>query len=143
MFYLLKGLDSSRVVDTNSGWFGDHKSDVESVHIYFKKIKLKKSNKPLILSEFGGYSYKLPQHSANLKETYGYKLFDDGEKFEEALISLYENEVIPEIENGLCGAIYTQLSDVEDETNGFLTYDRKVCKVNSDRVRAVMKKAKI
>lgn len=143
MFYLLKGLDSSRVVDTNSGWFGGHKSDVESVHIYFKKIKLKKSSKPLILSEFGGYSYKIKEHSANLKKTYGYKLFDDGKKFEEALISLYENEVIPEIKNGLCGAIYTQLSDVEDETNGFLTYDRKVCKVNSDKVRATMEKAKL
>jgi hypothetical protein len=143
MFYLLKGLDSSRVVDTNSGWFGGHKSDVESVHIYFKKIKLKSSDKPIILSEFGGYSYKIKEHSANLKKTYGYKLFDDGEKFEDALISLYENEVIPEIENGLCGAIYTQLSDVEDETNGFLTYDRKICKVNCDKVRLVMQKAKI
>jgi beta-galactosidase/beta-glucuronidase len=143
MFYLLKELDSSRIIDTNSGWFGGHKSDVESNHIYFKKIKLKKSNKPLILGEFGGYSYKIKEHSANLKKTYGYKLFDDGEKFEDALISLYENEVISEIENGLCGAIYTQLSDVEDETNGFLTYDRKICKVNCDKVRLVMQKAKI
>jgi hypothetical protein len=40
------------------------------------------------------------------------------------------NEVIPLIDQGLQGAIYTQVSDVEDETNGLFTYDRKVLKVN-------------
>ncbi len=143
MYYELKSLDSSRIIDTNSGWFGGHKSDVESVHIYFKKIKLKKSSKPIMLSEFGGYSYKIPENSANLKKTYGYKLFNSKEGLEGALISLYENEVIPNIEKGLCGAIYTQLSDVEDETNGFLTYDRRVLKVDADKIREVMDKIKI
>ena len=142
-YFTLKEIDSSRIIDTNSGWFGGHQSDVSSEHIYFKKIKLKKSEKPIILSEFGGYSYKAKENSANLKKTYGYKKFKNGEAFENALITLYENEVIPQIKNGLSGAIYTQLSDVEDETNGFLTYDRRVMKVNVDKVRAVMEKAKI
>ena len=45
---------------------------------------------------------------------------------------LYENEISPSVEQGLCGSIYTQLSEVEDETNGLLSYDRKVCKVEKE-----------
>ena len=142
-YFLLKELDSSRFIDATSGWFKGKESDVESLHVYFKRVKIKKSERPIVLSEFGGYSYKEAGHVANEKDTYGYKFFKDREKFEEAVISLYENEVIPQIKNGLCGAIYTQLSDVEDETNGFLTYDRKVLKVDEKKVREVMEKVKI
>ena len=143
VYFTLKELDPSRIFDATSGWFRGAASDVSSEHVYFKKYKLKKSSKPIILSEFGGYSYKIDGHSANTKKTYGYKLFNDGLEFENALVSLYENEIIPSIKDGLSGAIYTQLSDVEDETNGFLTYDRKILKVNADKVKNVMKKAKI
>ena len=142
-YFLLKELDSSRFIDSTSGWFKGKESDVESLHVYFKRVKIKKGERPIVLSEFGGYSYKEAGHVANEKDTYGYKFFKDREKFEDAVISLYENEVIPLIKNGLCGAIYTQLSDVEDETNGFLTYDRKVLKVNEEKIREVMQKAKI
>ena len=142
MYALMRELDSTRIIDTTSGWFKKNESDVNSLHVYFKEVKLKgeKGEKPIILSEFGGYSYKIKEHSANLKKTYGYKKFENQGEFENALINLYENEVIPNVQNGLCGAIYTQLSDVEDETNGFLTYDRRVLKVNCERVRATMEK---
>lgn len=142
MYNLMRELDSTRIIDATSGWFRKNESDVNSLHIYFKEINLQKEKtcKPIILSEFGGYSYKIKEHSANLEKTYGYKKFENQLEFENALISLYENEVIPNVQNGLCGAIYTQLCDVEDETNGFLTYDRRVCKVNTERVRQTMEK---
>lgn len=143
MYFLLKELDSSRFVDSTSGWFKGKISDVESLHVYFKKVKIKPSNMPIVLSEFGGYSYKESGHVANERKTYGYKFFKENDRFEDAVISLYENEIFPLIPRGLCGAIYTQLSDVEDETNGFLTYDRKVLKVNEEKFRAVMEKVKI
>ncbi len=145
MYFLLKELDQTRIIDSTSGWFQKNESDVNSLHIYFKKISIEgqKKPRPIILSEFGGYSYKIDEHSANLAKTYGYKKFTDAKEFEDALIALYENEVLPEIKNGLSGAIYTQLSDVEDETNGFLTYDRQAMKVDIERVRATMQKAKI
>ncbi len=121
----LRALDSTRFIDTASGWFRCRESDVESLHIYFKPIKLpRKSRKPIVLSEFGGYSFKLPGHAFNTEKTYGYRFFDDRDKFKEALRRLFEDEVLPAREHGLCAAIYTQLSDVEDETNGLLTYDR-------------------
>ena len=135
-----KKLDSTRVYDSTSGWFEKKLSDVKSEHIYFKPIKLKESEKPLVLSEFGGYSCKIENHCFNLDKTYGYRFFKDREKFENALVELYEKEVIPAIDKGLCATVLTQVSDVEDETNGLLTYDRKVLKVNPERFRELSQK---
>lgn len=136
---LLK-LDNTRIIDVNSGWFDQNISQLSSPHIYFKKIKLKKNSKPIIISEFGGYSYKIPNHSFSLEYNYGYKFFKTREKFEEALIKLYETEILPYKYNELWGCIYTQLSDVEEETNGILTYDRKICKVDIQKINKVMQK---
>ncbi|MBQ5837890.1 MAG: glycoside hydrolase family 2 [Clostridia bacterium] len=132
---ILKPLDETRIFDTTSGWFKAKKTDVESEHIYFKPIKLKRSDKPIVLSEFGGYSHRVEGHIFNLDKNYGYKSFKNADDYENALVSLYENEVIPAIDRGLCATVYTQVSDVEDETNGLLTYDRKVLKVSVLRMK--------
>ena len=79
----------------------------------------------------------MERHSYNLRENYGYKTFRAREHFEDALESLYRNEILPAIENGLCAAVYTQLSDVEDETNGLVTYDRKVEKVRTKPMQKI------
>ncbi len=137
-YTLMKAWDKTRIFDTTSGWFTETKSDVESIHIYFKPVKLKNATRrPAVLSEFGGYSCRIEGHCFNLKDNYGYKLFKTAEALENALISLYEKEIFPAIDNGLCGAVLTQLSDVEDETNGLLTYDRRVTKVDKDRFKAM------
>ena len=132
----LKPLDKTRIFDTTSGWFKAKNTDVESEHIYFKPIKLKKSDKPIVLSEFGGYSHRVDGHIFNLVNNYGYRSFEKLEDFQNALSDLYEKQVIPAIAKGLCASVYTQVSDVEDETNGLLTYDRRVLKVDPE----VMKK---
>ncbi len=125
MYDFVKERDSTRIIDSTSGWFKQKKSDVESDHIYFKKIKIKKADKPIVISEFGGYSFKLePNHYFNKKQNYGYRFFKDQSELEKAIRELYDTQIKPYIKKGLCAAIYTQLSDVEDETNGFLTYDR-------------------
>lgn len=133
-YELLKNADDSRIYDTTSGWFKKKCTDVESDHVYFKKVKPRKTDKPWILSEFGGYSYKIPTHAFNQEKMYGYKFFSDGKEFNESLAKLYEEQIIPAIESGLCGCILTQVSDVEDETNGLLTYDRQVLKVEQERI---------
>lgn len=124
----LRKLDPTRPIDTTSGWFLGHESDFESRHIYFKRIKLKPSERPILLSEFGGYSLRVDGHLFG-DGNYGYRRMRSQAEFEEAMRRLYEDEVLPAIEIGLCGAICTQLSDVEDETNGMLTYDRRVAKL--------------
>ncbi len=125
----LKSLDGSRFIDSTSGWFRQQKSDVESLHIYFRKLHAGKGGLPLLLSEIGGWSYKIPEHSFNREKTYGYRKYENREKFRDDLRALYLEQVLPLIPRGLCGTIYTQVSDVEDETNGLVTYDRKIRKI--------------
>ena len=135
MYDTLKELDSTRIVDSTSGWFKNSKSDVDSDHIYFKPYKFKASDKASVLSEFGGYSYRPEGHIFNLKGAFGYRFFTDRDEFEKDLLRLYREEIIPAVKKGLCASVYTQLSDVEDETNGLLSYDRLVCKVDGKKMR--------
>lgn len=127
-----KAYDPTRIYDTTSGWFKEKLTDVESDHIYFKPVKLKSVvGKPMVLSEFGGYSCKIDDHYFNPNSNTGYSFFTtDPKEFEKALINLYQRDVIANIKNGLCASVLTQLSDVEDETNGLFTYDRAVLKVD-------------
>lgn len=139
VYKTLKGFDTSRIWDATSGWFFGKESDVVSEHVYFRKINLKKCEKPLILSEFGGYSCKIEGHSFNLKKEYGYKKCNGTEHFTKLLSKLYRDEVIPAVKKGLNGSVLTQVSDVEDETNGLVTYDRQVIKVNETEMRCIAK----
>lgn len=140
MYHKLKSIDSTRFIDSASGWFSGGETDVDSRHVYFKKVRLKPSNKPLVLSEFGGYSYKPEGHVFNTENTYGYGKFENRKDFVSALRKLYLEEVIPHVEKGLCAAVYTQVSDVEDETNGLLSYDREILKVSTEEFLDISKK---
>jgi hypothetical protein len=139
----LKALDSTRFVDTASGWYRCDESDVDSRHIYFRKVKLKAGRKPLFLSEFGGYSYRVDDHVFNPDKAYGYGKCDSREEFVSALRRLYETEIIPLARDGLCAAVYTQITDVEDEINGLITYDRAVMKVTPEEFADIGEKLKI
>ena len=143
MYETLKKLDDSRFIDTTSGWFEGKKSDVKSLHVYFKPVKISPGKKPVFLSEFGGYSYQPEGHVFHPGKPYGYKFFQTQKEFEDALVKLYKDEILPAIPKGLCGAIYTQVSDVEDETNGLISYDRKVLKVTPERMKEIAEKLKI
>ena len=137
MYHHLKAMDDTRWIDTTSGWFRRKETDVDSRHVYFKPIRLEAGEKPLVLSEFGGYSYKPEGHAFNVDKTYGYGKFKNQAAYAEAVEALYRQQVIPAAEQGLCAAIYTQVSDVEDETNGLLSYDRKVQKLTPERMRPI------
>ena len=106
---------------------------MDSRHVYFKKVQLKgDGKKPLVLSEFGGKTYKAEGHIFNPEKSYGYGGCETLEELNRAVAALYTEEIIPCIANGLCASIYTQVSDVEDEINGLLTYDREVEKLEPD-----------
>ncbi len=136
-----KAYDPTRIFDTASGWFKVPHSDVQSEHIYFRKVDLAAKKLPLVLSEFGGYSCKIEGHSFNLDQNYGYSTLTTPQMFEDALERLYFEEVVPCIQNGGMNAtVLTQVSDVEDETNGLVTYDRRVCKVTPERMQALAKR---
>lgn len=138
----LLSLDNTRFIDSASGWFYRPKENgIDSIHWYFKKLDFSKKQlrkyvgayaKPLVISEFGGYSYQVPDHIYNDNHEYGYRKFTSIEEFTTAFKELYQNEIIDNLKCYISGSIYTQVSDVEDETNGILTYDRKVCKLNKE-----------
>ncbi len=132
-----KAEDPTRIIDATSGWFFQKKSDVDSHHIYFKKLKIKiNPERPAVISEFGGYSYRCEGHLYG-KGNYGYKLFKSAKEFEEAVADLYLKEVLPLVKNGVSALVYTQISDIEDETNGFITYDRRVIKVSPEHIKNI------
>ena len=131
----LKAIDPERFIDSTSGWFHQKKSDVDSLHIYFEDLHLGKKPLPQLLSEYGGYVYKIPEHSFNIEKTYGYRKYETREEFVAALRETYQNALLPLAAKGLCGAVYTQVSDVEDETNGLLTYDRAELKIKPEELR--------
>ncbi|MBR3842471.1 MAG: hypothetical protein IKM38_04265, partial [Christensenellaceae bacterium] len=103
-------------------------------------FRMTKSETPIVLTEFGGYAMRPEGHIFNAENEYGYKHFGTREAFVSALVSLYEKEIIPAVKEGLCAAILTQISDVEDETNGLLSYDRKVEKIMPEEFLSVSEK---
>ena len=138
VFETFKTWDDTRFIDSTSGWFRRKKSDMDSRHVYFRKVKLTGDGvKPLILSEFGGKTYKTEGHIFNPEKSYGYGGCGDIAELNKAVAALYMDEILPCIPKGLCGAIYTQVSDVEDEINGLLTYDRRVEKLTESAMAPV------
>lgn len=135
---LLWEQDPTRLVDHASGWHDQGGGDFKSRHVYFKPVRLKHDkDRILALSEFGGYSLPVPGHTAGDKP-FGYRMFQSAGEYMDALALLYEKEIIPCLEKqSLSAAVYTQVSDVEDEVNGILTFDRKACKVDVPRMQRI------
>ena len=137
----LKALDPTRFYDTASGWFIPKETDVDSKHVYFRNKRLKPGTRPMFLSECGGYARKIEGHLWNPANEYGYGKTDTEEQLTAAIGKMYAEMVNPAIAAGLCGVVYTQLSDVEDEINGLYTYDRQVCKVDKAGMREILRAA--
>lgn len=125
---LIREKDSTRPIDQTSGWFDQGGGDFKSVHNYFRKLNVVEDPRAFVLSEYGGYACRIEGHSS-VERIYGYKKFSTREELSDAYRRLLRTELRPLIKKGLCAAVYTQLSDVEEEVNGLLTYDRKICKL--------------
>lgn len=138
VYEILRKLDDTRWIDSTSGWFRQKKTDVDSRHVYFRRVLLKSvCDKPLVVSEFGGKTYGAEGHVFNPDKTYGYGGCGSVEALNEAVVKLYMEEILPSAKQGLCAAIYTQVSDVEDEINGLVTYDRKIEKLSPEKMLPV------
>ncbi len=132
--------DDTRPIDHASGWYDQGGGDIKSIHWYFRPYHHKqppKEQRPICLTEYGGYNCAVPGHCWGEGAEFGYKKISDPAEFNRAFQKLIEEQIIPAKERGLAAAVYTQVSDVEGERNGLLTYDRKVCKANEAIFRAV------
>lgn len=131
----VRHMDASRVVDHASGWYDQGGGDIQSMHKYILPIRMRKpDDRAFVITEYGGYSQKEAGHMWNSQKAFGYLMFKDKASLSAAYEKLHKKQVIPLIEKGLCGTIYTQLSDVENEVNGIYTYDRAVLKPDEKTV---------
>lgn len=134
----LLALDATRPIDHASGWHDQKIGDMQSLHVYFKPYRFKKDKlgRAVALSEFGGYNLRVEGHCWN-DVNFGYKRLPDKEALWQSYEKLYREQVLPAVKEGLCATVYTQLTDVEDEVNGVMTYDRRVVKLPEDKLRAL------
>ena len=141
MYEKLKAIDPTRLYDHASGWHDQGSSDVKSMHIYKWKVKVpskrKIKNRAFICSECGAYILDKRLKEAKKKEGFIYLLFNNKEDFQKEYIRFINEEIIPAKKNGMSAFIYTQLSDVEEEMNGFITYDRKEVKVDPEVIKQI------
>ena len=137
----LKKVDSTRLYDHASGWHDQGSGDFKSMHIYKWKVKVpaqrKFKERAFICSECGAYILDKRLKEAKKKEGFIYLLFNNKEDFQKEYERFIKEEIIPAKENGMSAFIYTQISDVEEEMNGFVTYDRKEIKVDVDKIRQI------
>lgn len=120
--------DPDRLIDPASGWFDQGGGDLQSVHNYFFRLKVRpEKERAAVLSEIGGHTYREPAHSA-CEELYGYGACRDKEALGRAYRELTKKvkKLIPQ---GLCASVYTQWTDIEEEINGVYTWDREVRKI--------------
>ena len=130
---VVRALDTTRPIDATSGWYDQGCGDFLSIHNYFRPLRAgwqrkQRGNRAAIISEFGGLTQMMPGHTS-LDHSYGYGDFSTVEDWRAAVKKLLA-EVESLQDEGLVGYVYTQVSDVEEEVNGLLTYDRKINKFN-------------
>ncbi|MDO4400846.1 MAG: glycoside hydrolase family 2 TIM barrel-domain containing protein [Coriobacteriia bacterium] len=122
--------DPSRPIDAVSGWYDQGAGDFKSVHNYFRTLKVwpDAGTRPFVISECGGLTLHVEGHSA-LDAAYGYAAYEKAEAWAADLRALLAR--LDGLEaKGLAGYVYTQLTDIEEEVNGILTYDRRVNKLD-------------
>jgi hypothetical protein len=125
---MVRKLDNTRIIDSHSGWFDQNAGDVKSEHIYFFDLKVKKSDKPYVISEYGGISLAVEDHIYCKDHHFGYSNHENPKTFLEEYTKIQKRIGLLRDE-GLSAAVYTQMTDIEEEVNGIMTYDRKVKKL--------------
>ncbi len=137
----VKNLDPTRFVDHASGWHDQKGGDFKSIHRYIVPLHpYVLDDRAFVVSEYGGYSSVIKDHVWNIKKCFGYLMFRNKDTLSNAYRRLHTGQVIPLIKHGLCALVYTQVSDVENEVNGILTYDRKLVKLDEDMLRDINSK---
>lgn len=129
---LVRRADPTRLVDAASGWFDQGGGDFRSRHRYVLRLVAppRGDGRAFYLSEFGGLNLAVEGHVWCDPAPFGYRFLEDREALARAMTELYRDQLVPLAAGGLAACTYTQVSDVERESNGLMTYDRVVTKVD-------------
>lgn len=134
-----KEYDPTRIVNAASGgnWI-EGAGDIIDSHTYPNpRMRILDESKVNVLGEYGGIGYPVEGHLWESDRNWGYIQFEDTEAVTDTYVE-YALDLLKLKKTSKCAAaVYTQTTDVEMEVNGFFTYDRKVLKMNKDRVREI------
>ncbi len=140
---LFKSWDSSRLVDNASGWNDRKVGDVRDLHSYPAPSNVRKdAGRIVVQGEYGGGGLLVPGHDWDPSTSFQYVHFETNKELENFFLNGLA-EIKNGIVDGLSAAIYTQLTDVEDEINGLTTYDRAVLKITPESVSKVVRSLQI
>lgn len=133
-------IDATRTIDHASGWHDQGIGEIKSRHVYFDDYRYEpdKKGRCVVLSEFGGYAYAVEGHTSGGKP-FGYKKYKSADELRRGITLLYDGQIRPAARKGLSAAVYTQLTDVEGELNGLVTYDRRELKIPADAVSRMVR----
>jgi len=136
----VKQLDPTRLVDGPSGWADRGWGDLHDMHHYpTPEMYPAEPTRASVLGEFGGLGLPLPGHTWVIERKWGYRNLTTQAELQKQYEDLI-TQLPPLIEKGLSAAVYTQTTDVEGEVNGLMTYDRKVIKLDAERVAPMHRK---
>jgi hypothetical protein len=131
---LIKEYDTTRLVNSSSGWTDRGTGDINDIHHYPEPaVQTNENSRAIVLGEFGGLGLPVQGHTWEQKN-WGYRNMEDSLQLLTKYESYYDQVHHFVKENGLSATIYTQTTDVETETNGLMTYDRKINKMGIENV---------
>ena len=129
--------DPSRLVNSASGGNFFMCGDILDLHHYpGPSMYLFDAHRANVLGEYGGIGYPMEGHLWAPDRNWGYIQFKSSKEVTDQYVE-YAEQLLDLIERGFTGAVYTQTTDVEIEVNGIMTYDRKVVKMDEDRIREI------
>ncbi len=139
----IAALDPTRQVNHVSGWVDQGGGDIQSFHRYLRPFRMprrwarwsRRGRRVVALSEYGGRSMRVEDHDWSSR-AFGYQHAENPAQLEAGFVDVHE-ALAQAVRRGLSATVYTQLTDVEDELNGLLTYDREVLKLDAEVIRAV------
>ncbi|MFO7852806.1 MAG: glycoside hydrolase family 2 protein [Bacteroidota bacterium] len=136
---LIKEIDPTRLVNSASGWSDMGTGDILDIHHYPEpRCPEAEENRAIVLGEFGGLGLPITGHTWEQKN-WGYEDMEDSSSLLQKYEDFYNTVYIMAEEKGLSASVYTQITDVETETNGLLTYDRKVNKMGAENLYEINK----
>lgn len=135
-----KAYDPSRLVNPASGGNHYQVGDMLDLHNYpGPQLYLYDAQRATVLGEYGGIGLAMEGHLWSANKNWGYVQFKNSKEVTDQYVQ-YGEELFKLIKAGFSAGVYTQTTDVENEVNGLMTYDRKVIKIDEKRVREINQK---
>lgn len=130
----VKSLDPSRIVNAASGWNLSESGEVRDIHNYPEPAAPSSTTQALACGEYGGIAYSIAKNDWDPTQYWGYTRVTSALGLA-SLYDKYANDVTQfKTNNGMSAAVYTQITDVEIEVNGLITYDRKIVKAKVSKI---------